>query len=97
MKRTKFGPCNHGGLRLLSGGERPFGGERNDGVDARVDRGDAVEVRLDDLDWRDLLRPYEGGQFRRVGICQDSSDHGHLRKSSNDGQPSDSPTRLSTS
>ncbi len=94
MQRAEPGSAHH----LRFGGpcrrDSLLGGERDDGVQPWIGRGDPIEVRLDDLDGRKPPGPDQRGQLRRIRI----SHVPNLQKgfSSNGGSgrpfmPSDAP------
>ena len=43
---------------------RQLGGDRRVGVQLRIERGDAIEYRARDLDWRELAAGQPRGDFR---------------------------------
>ena len=67
VQRTELLTCQDRRLRRLRGLDCVVG-DRDDRVDLRVDGLDAVEVRLHDLDRRDLAGPDQFGQPGRVGV-----------------------------
>ena len=67
MERSDCGPCGEGVVRGGRGIECA-GGQRDDGVDLRVDRIDSVEVGPHDFDGGDFAVADQLGQLRRVRV-----------------------------
>jgi hypothetical protein len=68
VQRTEFDAVDDGLVRRCGIPQCVVGAQGDDGVDLRIDRGDAVQVRLDDFAGRDLFRRDQRRQGGRIPI-----------------------------
>lgn len=64
MQGAQYGNASHRGVGGVGGAQRVLGQQGDDGVDLRIDLGDAIQVRLQDLARRHLPG---GDQIRKGG------------------------------
>jgi hypothetical protein len=68
VKRAQRCAIQHGGLGGFSSFDRIIAHQGHDGIDLRIGRFYPVKMRPDDLDWRQLLRPDQAGEFGCIAI-----------------------------